>query len=145
MSLIGPARNDGRFVELSSGALSALAFPEDITASLRHTYDEANGCLRAGFNLACIGLCGRILETLLHSAYRRHFTEDPSIGYHAIRRRLQDKGYMLDASVERQMDLIYAYRNRAVHGSVQVPSVDEATAMMLLVRSVVARLAATGG
>ena len=115
---------------------------EDLAKAVMLTYEEAFTCFKAGLNLACIALSGRVLETIMHYALLVGTginADEEGLGFNAIRSRLKKAGYAYDENVTKQYDLIMSYRNKAVHGGVSMPTAREALAILLLVQSVLSK------
>lgn len=114
--------------------LGHLALQPDIAASVDTTYREARRCFVHGAHLAVIGLSGRILESVLHHLLLAHGTDPDksSMGFHAIRKKLRDLGYVMLPGLDEQYDVIVAFRNKIVHGTTVIPTEAQAKAVLLL-------------
>jgi|LSQX01.3.fsa_nt_gb hypothetical protein len=121
-----------------------FTFPEgilqsDVTAVVNLTYTEAlidfsNGCF-----MSSITLCGKVIETVLAALYARVTGGDADaekLGADAIANRLRKAGYVFKGTMKEQLEIVKAHRNKAVHGSIIIPTVDEARGVLSLARDV---------
>lgn len=121
-----------------------LTFPEgilpsDVTEAVNLTYAEAlidfsNGCF-----MSAITLCGKVIETVLAALYARATGGDADaekLGSDAIANRLRKAGYVFMGTMKEQLEIVKAHRNKAVHGSIIIPTVDEARGVLSLARDV---------
>jgi hypothetical protein len=119
-------------------------FPDDITNSIRNTYAEALTCFENNCLSATLGLCGKIIETSLWSAFEKATGKTPeseNLGLNAILNRLNKEGYQLKKeAISQQMELIGLYRNKAIHGGVVTPAYDQAKGILFLTRNVLVSL-----
>ncbi len=114
-------------------------FPSDVTKVVNLTYSEAlidfsNGCL-----MSAIALCGKVIETVLAALYTKVTEGDADaekLGADAIANRLRKEGYSFKGTMKDQMGVIKVHRNKAVHGSITIPTVDEARGVLSLTRDV---------
>lgn len=115
------------------------AFYDDVLKALQETINEASVCYKHECYLATIVLCGKIIETLLANAYQVVFEEPPDdeTGFGTVRRKLRQKGILLDKSVQIQLDLIYVIRSAAIHGKTKIPTQDDAKGIAILTQSVI--------
>lgn len=120
-----------------------LPFEDDVMKALETTVGEARICYNNECRLACIILCGRIIETVMQNAYWKEFGEYPQtkkghpMGFAAIRGALKEKGLLIDERIDMQLELIYHHRNSAVHKSTTVPTEDLSKGIGLLTRDIV--------
>ena len=131
-----------------SYSLPAGCLAADVLHVTRVTYDEIIRCYRNRCFLAAIALCGRVIETLLAETYKNACGEDPdskAFGLNAILNRLEKKGYDLKKdAIVKQMELIGLHRNKAVHGSIVLPTHDEARGVIHLTRDIMRKCAEHG-
>jgi hypothetical protein len=114
-------------------------FPSDVTKIVNLTYAEAlidfsNGCF-----MSAIALCGKVIETVLAALYTKVTGGDADaekLGADAIANRLRKAGYSFKGTMKNQMGIIKAHRNKAVHGSIIIPTVDESRGVLSLARDV---------
>lgn len=114
-------------------------FPDDVTQIINLTYEEIikdyiNSCF-----ISAISLCGKLLETCVSSLYIRVFGKSPDdekLGFDAILNRLKKSGYQFHDGTKSQMQVISAHRNKAIHGTIMVPTRDEARGVIFLTKDV---------
>ena len=117
------------------------SFPKDVLEALNHTIDEVSVCYNHGCNLATIGLCGKIVETLLSTAYEIKTGEAAGpLGYHKLRTTLKEQGMPLEGSLDKMLEYINACRNKAVHGNVIIPTEREAMSVCIFTQDVIDRI-----
>ena len=117
------------------------SFPKDVLDALNLTIDEVSVCYKHECNLATIGLCGKIVETLLSTAYEVVTGDDPGTrGHSALRTALKNRGMPLEGSLDKMLEYINACRNKAVHGNVIIPTKKEATAVGIFTQDVIDRI-----
>jgi|GEM_PF-3972675 len=113
--------------------------PSDVTEVVNLTYAEAlidfsNGCF-----MSAIALCGKVIETVLAALYARVTGRDADaekLGGDAIANRLRKAGYVFKGTMKEQLEIVKAHRNKAVHGSIIIPTIDEARGVLSLARDV---------
>ncbi|MFA6809774.1 MAG: hypothetical protein WCR47_01805 [Desulfoplanes sp.] len=118
---------------------------DDVTEIIKLTIEEIVTCRNNGCNLACIVLCGKVLETALGALYKKEFDEDAdekNFGIQAIVNRLKKK-YALNPSIIDQINIISKHRNKSVHGSIIVPTNDEADGILSLTKDTLLKITCT--
>jgi hypothetical protein len=96
--------------------------------------------------MACIGLCGRAVETALGALYEKKVGTHPSVeshppGMNAILNRLKKEGYVFPPALKEKMEVIALHRNSAIHGNVVVPTDDEARSVVYSTRGALKAIA----
>ncbi len=91
--------------------------------------------------LASIAVCGRTIETVLGSVYEKTVGKHPSKesqkpGINAIINRCKREGYDFPPGLKEKMEVIALHRNMAVHGSLVLPTEDEARSVLYSTRDV---------
>lgn len=125
------------YYQLSNGY-----FPDDVTQIINLTYEEivknyTNQCF-----ISAISLCGKVLETCLSSLYIKVFDKNPDdekLGFDATLNRLKKSGYEFHDGTINQMKVISAHRNKAIHGTIIVPTRDEARGVIYLTKDVMTK------
>ena len=113
--------------------------PPDVTEVVNLTYIEALIDFSNGCYMSSIALCGKIIETVLTALYTKVTGGDADaekLGGDAIANRLKKAGYAFKGTIREQMEIVKAHRNKAVHGSIIIPTVDEARGVLSLARDV---------
>ncbi len=137
-------RHEGRRLEsqrIMDYTFPSNYLPEDITRLVRLSYSEAIRCYENSCFLGAIALCGRTIETVLGALYEKKIGVQPSRdsqkpGMNAIINRLSKEGYTFPASLKEKMECIALHRNMAVHGSLVIPTDDEARSVVYSTRDV---------
>lgn len=115
---------------------------EDIAEIINITYDEVLSDYKNCCYISAISLCGKIIETALQSVYFEVFGKSPDdekIGIDAIINRLKKNNYDFNA-LRDQMSIIAKHRNKAIHGSVIIPTRDEARGVISLTKDVLVKI-----
>lgn len=115
---------------------------EDVIQSINSTLQEILRAFSSECYLASIGLCGRVIETILLGLATSRGIEAKGKGTHALRTSLRKEGFIFDEALDRQLDLISSYRNHAVHGSVRIPTRDAAYGVIMHMRDFVRQVEA---
>lgn len=131
-------------VEELSYSFPARVFPSDITEAINSMYVEAlngfqNGCLTSS-----IAMSGKVIETVLSALYAKVTGNDADkekLGADALINRLKKSGYPFKGTLKEQLGIVKVHRNKAVHGSVIVPTIDEARGVLSLARDVLQKSA----
>lgn len=118
-------------------------FSDDVTQIINLTYEEiikdyTNGCF-----ISSISLCGKVLETCLTSLYIKIFNKNPDdekLGFNAILNRIKKAGYKFHDATISQMEVISVHRNKAVHGTIIIPTRDEARGVISLTKDVMIKV-----
>ena len=113
--------------------------PSDVTDVVNLTYTEALIDFSNGCYMSSIALCGKIIETVLTALYSKVTGGDADaekLGADAISNRLKKTGYAFKGTMKEQLEIVKAHRNKAVHGSIIIPTVDEARGVLSLARDV---------
>jgi len=119
-------------------------FPSDVTDIVNLTYDEALIVFSKGCYTSTIALCGKTIETVLAALYTEvtgNDADEERLGADAIASRLKKAGYAFKGTIKDQLGIIKAHRNKAVHGSIIIPTVDEARGVLSLARDVLQKAA----
>lgn len=123
---------------LASSSLKAPPLPETIRDEVNADIQELSRCMGAGCYRSATILCGRILETALHSKYFLATGQDileknPGIGLGNLIAKLAEKNVALDPGLTQQIHLINQVRVFSVHKKQEPfnPSKAQAEAMVL--------------
>lgn len=124
-------------------------FPEgkledDITNIINSTYQEVLKDYKNECYISAISLCGKIIETVLNSLFVKIFDKNPDeekLGFNAMLNRLKKKEGYEFGELEKQMSLISAHRNKAIHGSITIPTQDEARGIISLTKDILLKVA----
>lgn len=114
-------------------------FPSDVTEAINLTYAEALIDFSSGCFMSAIALSGKVIETVLSALYTKATGGDADaekLGGDAIANRLKKSGYAFKGTVKEQLEIVKAHRNKAVHGSIIIPTVDESRGVLSLARDV---------
>lgn len=119
-------------------------FPPDVTKAINSMYGEAltgfeNGCLTSA-----IAMSGKVIETVLNALYTEVTGGDADqekLGADALINRFKKAGYPFKGTLKEQLGIVKVHRNKAVHGSVIVPTVDETRGVLSLARDVLQKSA----
>jgi hypothetical protein len=118
---------------------------EDVTQAVNLTYDEVMICFENRCYTSSITLCGKIVETILAGLYASVCggdADEENLGIDAICNRLKKHGYDLKKdALQSMMDVISCQRNKAVHGSIIIPTSAEAKGVVLLTKDVMQKAA----
>lgn len=113
-------------------------FENDITLTINMIYDEILKDYKNKCYYSSIILCGKLLETIISSLYIKIFDIDPDaekLGFDAMINKLKKQGYDFSAT-KKHMAVIATHRNKAVHGSIIVPTKDEARGVIYLTKDI---------
>lgn len=142
-------RHEGRRMEtqrLMQYTFPHNYLPDDITKLINRAFTEAVRCYEMSCFMASIALCGRTIETAIGSLYEKvvgmHPSVDPSKpGMNAMLNRLTKAKYVFPPGLKEKMEVIALHRNMAIHGNLQLPTVDEARSVIYSTRDVLAAVA----
>lgn len=131
-------------VEELAYTLPAGICPLDVTEAINSMYSEAlisfeNGCLTSS-----IAMNGKVIETVLTALYTQITGGDADkekLGADALINRLKKAGYPFKGTLKEQLSIVKVHRNKAVHGSVVIPTVDEARGILSLARDILQKSA----
>lgn len=129
-------------VEELNYSLPKGVLKEDIAEIINITYDEVLSDYKNCCYISAISLCGKIIETVLHSVYFDvvgKSPDDDKIGIDAIINKLKKNSYELGA-LRDQMSVIAKHRNKAIHGSVIIPTRDEARGVISFTKDVLVKI-----
>lgn len=135
--------NESDYLQLRH-TLPESILPEDVTSIINLTYNEiitdyTNACF-----ISAIALCGKVLETVLTALFIKVFNRNPDdekLGFNAMVNRLKGAGYDFHSATLDQMSVIAAHRNKAIHGSIVIPTQDEARGVISLTKDVLNKTA----
>lgn len=117
--------------------------PPDVTDIVNLTYEEALRDYSNSCYTSTIAMCGKIIETILSSLYTKATGKDADaegLGWDAIANRLKkERGYDFKGMRE-QLEVIKIHRNKAVHGSIVPPTMDEARGVLFFTRDVLVKI-----
>ena len=143
MKLLRQGMDDNERSQLAC-EFPAGKLPEDVTDVINMTYvevlkDYANGCY-----VSAIALCGKVLETCLSALYMKVSGKNPDeekLGPDALVNRLKNAGYEFHSATKNQMAVISTHRHKAIHGSIVIPTRDEARGVISLTKDVMLKAA----
>ena len=121
----------------------AGVFSDEVTEIVNLTYGEALEGYRHGFFLSAIVLCGKVQEVCVARTYEKVCGEDSeklNMSFDAVCNRLKNEGYTFDEGLKKQMESVWIRRNKAVHGTIVIPTRDQARGVISLTRDTMQKI-----
>ena len=121
--------------------------PSEIAEDANADIKELEQCFESGCYRASVILCGRLLETALHSVYYRATNNDlleksPGIGLGNLIAKIKQNNIGLDPAISQQIHLINQVRIYSVHKKQQAfcPTKEQTQAIILYTMDIIRKL-----
>lgn len=120
-------------------------FQNDVIEIVNLTYKECITCYETQCYLGSISLAGRVIETVLSQLFKKLTgtdADESGMGIDAICNGLKKAGflYIKKDVLKNQLEIVKTHRNKAVHGSIVLPTKEECKAIILFVKDLLIKL-----
>jgi len=127
--------------------VSPEIFTHEETQDLNYAWSEVLNCYGNDCFVACVSLCGKVIETVVASIYKRKTgkyprEEDPDSPpsfASTIKKLKKEHNFDFPDNIEKILGIVSDARNEAIHANLRRPSPDETRGVLSFTREVLVR------